>query len=108
MDLQLHSNHLKGPIPNVFAHMSYLEYLDLSDNVLDGPITSSFQNLCKLKVLYLLSNNLIDQLQDLIYRLSCAKNTLQLLQLSNNSFTGPFPDIAKFTSLNDFYANSNN
>ncbi|KAH1229366.1 Receptor-like protein EIX1 [Glycine max] len=40
-------------------------------------------------------------------KLSCAKNTLEFLQLRNNSFTGPFLDIAKFSSLKSFYANSN-
>ncbi|RDX66876.1 LRR receptor-like serine/threonine-protein kinase GSO1, partial [Mucuna pruriens] len=107
VDLQLESNHLKGPIPDVFASMSSLEYLDLSDNELEGSIPNSFQNLCKLKEIYLFSNTLIDQLQDLMDKLSCAKNSLELLQLSNNSFTGLFPDIAKFTSLKNFYVNSN-
>lgn len=70
-------------------------------------IPNSFQDLCKMKEVYLSSNTLIDQLQDLMDKLSCAKNTLEFLQLSNNSFTGPFPDIAKFSSLKSFYANSN-
>ncbi|KAK7322436.1 hypothetical protein VNO77_25815 [Canavalia gladiata] len=107
MNLQLDGNHLKGPIPNVFANMFSLEILDLSKNELEGPIPNSFRNLCKLKELYLFSNNLSDQLQDLMEKLSCANNTIELLQLSNNSFTGPFPGIGKFASLKSFYADSN-
>ncbi|XP_068501136.1 receptor-like protein EIX1 [Phaseolus vulgaris] len=107
MDLRLDRNHLRGQIPNVFAHMSSLEILVLSENELEGPIPNSFQNLCKLKELYLFSNTLVCQVKDLMDKLSCAKNTLELLQLSNNSFAGPFPDIAKFTSLKTFEANSN-
>ncbi|KAG5021152.1 hypothetical protein JHK87_017007 [Glycine soja] len=41
MDLQLDSNQLKGPIPNVFACMSSLEYLDLSENEFEGSILNT-------------------------------------------------------------------
>ncbi|KAG4390541.1 hypothetical protein GLYMA_06G319580v4 [Glycine max] len=42
-------------------------------------IPNSFQDLCKMKEVYLSSNTLIDQLQDLMDKLSCAKNTLEFL-----------------------------
>lgn len=99
--LGLRANKLKGPLPDPFTiPVSHsLVFLDLSSNELEGRIPNSFRNLCRLRSLYLSYNKLSDQLQDFVERLSCAADTLTVLDLSYNRFQGPFPDLTRFSSL---------
>ncbi|XP_024027554.1 receptor-like protein EIX1 [Morus notabilis] len=99
--LGLRANKLKGPLPDPFtiAVSHSLVFLDLSLNELEGGIPNSFSNLCRLRYLYLSYNKLSDQLQDFVERLSCAADTLTVLDLSYNRFRGPFPDLTRFSSL---------
>ncbi|KAJ1413965.1 Leucine-rich repeat [Sesbania bispinosa] len=98
-DLYLSYNDLHH-IPNGFANMTSLQYLDLSDNEFEGSIPKSIQSLCQLKELTLSGNKLSGQLSDHIRQLRCAQNGLTSLDLSDNPFSsGPFPDFSWFSSL---------
>ncbi|KAJ7949601.1 Leucine-rich repeat receptor protein kinase [Quillaja saponaria] len=97
--LDLENNKLKGPIPDVFANMISLNSLHLSHNELEGPIPESFRNLCQLKELGLNLNNLSVHLNDIINKLSCSRDTLEILSLLQNPIMGPFPVISQFSSL---------
>ncbi|XP_009375566.2 receptor-like protein EIX1 [Pyrus x bretschneideri] len=100
---------LQGPFPDVFANMVSLVSLDLTDNILEGGIPKSFQNLCSLESLDLTGNTLSDRLEDSIENLSCAQDTLESLFLSQNPFSGSFPDnLARFSSLKTLYIDGTN
>nr|XP_023877016.1 receptor-like protein EIX2 [Quercus suber] len=94
-----HLNHLK-------SHTS-LESLDLRSNQLVH-IPKSFGDICTLRELYLHSNNLNEQLVELVNNLSgCAKDSLEVLGLSYNQITGLLPNFAIFPSLKEIYLSEN-
>ncbi|PRQ18583.1 putative non-specific serine/threonine protein kinase [Rosa chinensis] len=97
----LQGDQLQGPIPDVFKSMLSLASLDLSFNQLEGGIPKSFQNLCSLESLTLRSNQLSENIEDSIKNLSCAKNTLETLDLIGNLFWGSLPDLARFSMLRE-------
>ncbi|XP_062028807.1 receptor-like protein EIX2 [Rosa rugosa] len=103
----LSSNNLKGPIPDVFTSMLSLVTLDLSWNKLEGGIPKGFQNLCSLESLGLAVNQLSENIEDSVKTLSCAENTLETLDLSDNLFWGSLPDLARFSKLRELYLFSN-
>ncbi|KAM4068884.1 hypothetical protein ACB094_12G046000 [Castanea mollissima] len=81
--------------------------LDLHDNQLVH-IPKSLGNICTLRELYLRSNHLNGQLVELINNLSgCAKDSLEILDLSENQITGSLPNFAKFSSLKEIYLSKN-
>ncbi|XP_040367329.1 receptor-like protein EIX2 [Rosa chinensis] len=103
----LSSNNLKGPIPDVFTSMLSLVTLDLYENQLEGGLPKGFQNLCSLESLTLMSNQLSENIEDSVKTLSCAKNTLDTLGLSDNQFWGSLPDLASFSKLRELYLSFN-
>ena len=86
VELGLSFNHLEAPP---------------SGNRLKGGQIKSFMNICTLHSLDLRGNNFTDDLQTILHNLSsgCAKNSLQVLDLSWNRITGTLPDLSAFTSL---------
>ena len=98
---------------SAFSYFNYsksfapLEILDLCHNQLVH-IPKSFGDICTLRELYLSSNNLNGQLVELMNNLSgCAKNSLEVLDLSLNQITGSFPNFAIFPSLKDINLSHN-
>ena len=86
---------------NYSKSFALLETLDLHHNQLVH-IPKSFGNICTLRELHLSSNNLKGQLVELMNNLSgCAKDSLEVLDLSLNQITGLFPNFAIFPSLKD-------
>ncbi|XP_058768844.1 receptor-like protein EIX1 [Vicia villosa] len=107
--LILSHNSMQQSIPYEFGNMMFLQYLDLSYNELQGSIPESFRNTCQLKTLNLNSNKLSGQLGDNIQQLCCANNSLEYLDLSDNSFkSGPFPNLSCFSSLVTLYLQHTN
>ncbi|XP_024171698.2 receptor-like protein EIX2 [Rosa chinensis] len=96
--IALHSNKLEGPIPDVFTSMLSLVTLDLSSNQLESGIPKGFQNSCSLELLDLRFNKLSENI-DSVKTLSCAENTLEMLNLKWNQFCGSLPDFTRFSKL---------
>jgi len=89
-------NQLTGPIPSFLGNFSELHVLSLGANQLSGPVPPALGNIPALTILALDSNNLDGNLGFLFSLSKCRK--LQFLELSQNSFTGEFPDhIANFS-----------
>ncbi|XP_062027179.1 receptor-like protein EIX2 isoform X2 [Rosa rugosa] len=112
--IDLSFNNLEGPIPDVFTSMLSLVTLDLFENQLEGGIPQSFQNLCSLESLTLgsdqfslQSNQLSENIEDSVKTLSCAENTLDTLDLTENRFWGSLPDLSRFSKLRVLYLDSN-
>ncbi|KAM5573196.1 hypothetical protein ABKV19_012969 [Rosa sericea] len=105
--IDLSSNKLEGPIPDVFKSMLSLASLDLSFNQLEGGIPKGFQNLCSLESLTLYYNQLSENIEDSVKTLSCAENTLETLDLGANGFWGSWPDLKRFSKLRKLYLDSN-
>ncbi|XP_062028811.1 receptor-like protein EIX2 [Rosa rugosa] len=105
--IDLSSNNLEGPIPDVFTSMLSLVTLDLSQNQLEGGIPKGFQNLCSLESLTLWSNQLSENIEDSVKTLSCAENTLETLDLSYNQFWGYWPDLKRFSKLRVLWLSEN-
>ncbi|KAM5573166.1 receptor-like protein EIX1 [Rosa sericea] len=105
--IDLSSNNLEGPIPDVFTSMLSLVTLDLSANQLEGGIPKSFQNLCSLESLILYGNQLSENIEDSVKTLSCAENTLDTLDLSENRFWGSWADLKRFSKLRELFLFSN-
>ncbi|XP_050254133.1 receptor-like protein EIX2 [Quercus robur] len=84
-----------------------LKSLHLSENQLVH-LPKSLGNICTLRELYLWSNHLNGQLVELITNLSgCAKDSLEILELSDNQITGSLPNFAIFPSLKYIYLSMN-
>ena len=98
---------------SIFSHLNHskfhtsLESLDFSSNQVVH-IPKSFGDICTLRELYLHSNNLNGQLIELMNNLSgCAKDSLEVLELSYNQITGLLPNFAIFSSLKEIYLSGN-
>ncbi|XP_023877014.1 receptor-like protein EIX2 [Quercus suber] len=94
---------------NYSKSFTSLESLILFGNQFDI-IPKSFGNICTLRELDLSENNLNGQLFELINNLSagCAKDSLEVLDLSGNQITGSLPNLAIFPSLKEIFLQYNN
>ncbi|KAG2260178.1 hypothetical protein Bca52824_079472 [Brassica carinata] len=123
------SNHNRGTIPSSMGEMKRLELLDMSSNRLYGQLPETFLRGCYSLVFLKLSNN---QLQGKVFprhanltRLNSLilngnrfdgslgkgllnSKTLELLDISDNSFSGPLPYwIGKMSNLSFLYMRGN-
>ncbi|XP_034710528.1 receptor-like protein EIX2 [Vitis riparia] len=97
--LDLSHNQLQGFIPDTVGNMVSLENLYLFQNHLQGEIPKSLSNLCNLQELELERNNLSGQLTpDFV---ACANDTLEILSLWDNQFSGSVPALIGFSSLRE-------
>ncbi|KAK6134784.1 hypothetical protein DH2020_031454 [Rehmannia glutinosa] len=85
--IYLSNNRIKGQIPDAFAKLNFLEYLDLSRNMLEGEIPKSLKNLSHLQNLLLAYNNLSGTLPEMMKSFG-----LRQLSLRGNNFTGSVPE----------------
>ncbi|KAL4594966.1 hypothetical protein ACB092_12G057300 [Castanea dentata] len=94
---------------NYSKSFTSLESLYLGGNQFDT-IPKSFGNICTFRELDLSSNNLNGQLFELINNLSagCARDSLEVLDLSWNQITGSLHNLAIFPSLKEINLHHNN
>ncbi|KAM7489831.1 hypothetical protein LguiB_027315 [Lonicera macranthoides] len=107
VDVDMSYNPLGGSIPDAFGNMMSLESLRLSNCALEGDIPKSFKNLSHIQSLFLNSNNLTGQLPELFQMLFASKNSLEILKLSRNKFSGSLSDFTSFSSLRQLLIGSN-
>ncbi|EOY13846.1 Receptor like protein 27 [Theobroma cacao] len=129
--LNLGTNKLHGTIPSTFAKGCQLENLNLNANQLEGPLTRSILNCRSLQVLDLGNNKInatfphwlgtLQELKVLVMKsnqmhgsINGKRRThyfrkLQILDLSNNSFTGRLPTgyIESFKAMMNVEENRN-
>jgi Leucine-rich repeat (LRR) protein len=125
--LNLNSNNLKGQIPYSFANLTLLINLDLSNNQLQGPIHFQLSTILDLYGLSLYGNLLNGTIPSFLFALPSLwnldlhnnqfignisefqHNSLEFLDLSNNSLHGPIPSsIFKQEKLQLLILASNN
>ncbi|XVF21388.1 hypothetical protein REPUB_Repub12eG0086300 [Reevesia pubescens] len=98
IDLRLSQNNFTGSPLDSFGNMPAL---------LLG-IPKSLGNLCKLKILDLGGNNLNESLPIMLKNLSgCAKNSLEILDLSENQISGSLPEVTIFKELKELFLERN-
>ncbi|KAK9672543.1 hypothetical protein RND81_12G107100 [Saponaria officinalis] len=106
--LLISHNQLAGSIPNNFKRMTSLSHLDLSYNRLDGQLPSSLLGLCGLRNLDVSQNRRLQgDLSRIFQSLSCAKESLTVLSLQRNLFSGLLPDLTMFSRLSKLTLHSN-
>ncbi|KAK7380393.1 hypothetical protein VNO78_32903 [Psophocarpus tetragonolobus] len=100
--LDLSENQLSGKIPKANKLPSQLEFLSIQSNTLEGGHVS-FKNACALRSLDLSNNSLNEDFPMIIHHLSCARYSLETLDLSMNQINGTLPDLSIFSSLKSLY-----
>ncbi|KAM7486942.1 hypothetical protein LguiA_002951 [Lonicera macranthoides] len=107
IDVDMCGNPLGGSIPDAFRNMMSLESLSLSNCAFEGDILKSFKNLSRIQSLDLHLNNLTGQLPELFETLFASNNSLEILDLSENKFSGSLSDFTSFSSLKQLLVSSN-
>lgn len=103
--LNLERNRLNGAIPASFGSLTNLETLTLDSNLITGAIPAGFSGLQKLRNLSIGFNALSGPLPAWLPNLS---NSLEILYLPDNQFTGPMSDLSALGKLTDLHLAWNN
>ncbi|KAH6812656.1 hypothetical protein C2S51_021674 [Perilla frutescens var. frutescens] len=104
--LGLSSSNLNNSIADVLGNLTSLSYLDLSYNELQGEFPRPSKNLSSLTYLDLSENNLNGQLSRLLTWL-WDSTSLKHLILSENVLSGSFPNMSRFSVLNELQIEGN-
>jgi hypothetical protein len=94
--MDLSNNRLVGCLPNSFANLQTLTYLNFSHNSFEGSIQDSFRSLANLEALDLSSNNLSGAIPNYLATFTYLSN----LNLSFNNLEGQIPNGGVFSNLN--------
>ncbi|CAN6934924.1 unnamed protein product [Brassica oleracea] len=102
--VDLGRNQFTGPFefPNTSSLSSKLQFLNLANNRFDGPIPESISKFLHLSQIYLNHNNFSGSIPRSISNFANPSKDplIQMLDLSSNSFQGPFPHwICKLKKL---------
>ncbi|ESW24133.1 hypothetical protein PHAVU_004G105600 [Phaseolus vulgaris] len=97
--LKLSENELNGKIPEGNKLPYKLEDLSIRSNRLEGGIAKLFGNACSLLSLDMFNNSFTNELPKVISHLSCARYSLEELNLGVNQINGILPDFSTFTFL---------
>ncbi|CAN4084372.1 unnamed protein product [Withania somnifera] len=91
--IDLNSNNIYSELPDEFAKLTSLEYLDVSSNYgINGPLKKSLGKLCNLTTLILSYNSITGYITEFVNALSeCQSNNLETLDLSFNELSGNLP-----------------
>uniref|UniRef100_A0A2N9I1J1 Protein kinase domain-containing protein n=1 Tax=Fagus sylvatica TaxID=28930 RepID=A0A2N9I1J1_FAGSY len=96
LKLSMSNNSMSGQIPDNVAELKSLEFLDISNNLFSSSIPPGFGKLASLQNLSLAGNNFSGSIPDSISGLA----SIQTLDLSHNSLSGPLPaSLTKLTNL---------
>ncbi|CDY28846.1 BnaC06g26340D [Brassica napus] len=105
--LSLHQNRFDGPIPESISKFLNLRRLYFSQNNFTGPVPKSMSKLVDLNDLQLSNNKLEGEVPGFLWRMNTMmishnsfssfekfsrEPSIQMLDLSSNSFRGPFPN----------------
>ncbi|XP_074319745.1 receptor-like protein EIX1 [Silene latifolia] len=108
ISLFISNNQLNGSIPNRFREMHSLAHLDLSHNRLEGRLPGSLGSCCGLRSLDVSRNHhLQGDLSSIFLSLTCANESLTVISLHKNLFSGSLPDFTMFFRLNKLSVHSN-
>lgn len=89
--LRLGHNHFRGSIPSSVSDMSHLQVLAIENNYFSGNLPRELAHLQKLMVMQLQANVFKGQLQG-VFNSTDVLPILEILDLSDNSFSGDIPD----------------
>eukprot|EP00522_Entomoneis_paludosa_P018882 CAMPEP_0172441012 /NCGR_PEP_ID=MMETSP1065-20121228/1594_1 /TAXON_ID=265537 /ORGANISM="Amphiprora paludosa, Strain CCMP125" /LENGTH=916 /DNA_ID=CAMNT_0013190151 /DNA_START=270 /DNA_END=3020 /DNA_ORIENTATION=- len=110
--LQLNRNELSGPIPDTIGSATRLQFLSVSENTRDGqfgiegPLPDSIGELINLKEFECQENKIDGELPEGFGEFLV---NLEILDISDNLFSGDIPDsIANMESLIEFFLDNNN
>ncbi|KAH7845177.1 hypothetical protein Vadar_010168 [Vaccinium darrowii] len=87
--------------------MVSLVHLNLASNDFAGSIPKSFNNLSRLQSLDMSRNNLTEQLDEFLDKLSGSEKSLQILNLGWNQLSGTIANFTRFLSLRELSLNNN-
>ncbi|KAL7111395.1 hypothetical protein ACP275_05G084300 [Erythranthe tilingii] len=90
-ELDISENNLSGLIPNSIGGAYFLQWLHLNNNSLTGQLPSTLKNCTLLRVLDVGDNNLHNDFYVPIPPAFCQFYRLQVMDVSNNKFTGYIP-----------------
>ena len=96
VELNLHSNNLRGPLPPNLGDFTYLTYLNLGHNQLSGGIPAEMGSLINLVEVWLFSSHLEGTIPSELG----AMTALERLTLSFNDLSGSIPpELGNLTNL---------
>ncbi|KAE8804463.1 Leucine-rich repeat receptor protein kinase EXS [Hordeum vulgare] len=107
--LDLTNNEFSGPFPDAMGNMTSLEVLKLGGNYLTGVRTEFLNSLCNLRVLTLWSNQINQDISEVLKGLPhCTWSKIELLDLSRTNVSGEIPKwINQLTNLSILELSSN-
>lgn len=104
--MQFPYNYLHGTLPEIFGNYSHLRKIDLSGNFFFGRIPQQFQQLRMIAEIILKQNSFHGNMSGWLSAHQI-QNTISILDLRDNAFSGPLPSIANFTQIDGLYLNRN-
>jgi hypothetical protein len=102
----LRNNSFTGPVPNVFASFTRIQFFDLRNNFFSGPLPSTVFDVQTLRIAYFSNNNF----NGTIPSNYGGPPRLRDLWLDGNMLNGPIPEVEgnQLRELSEFTLQNNN